>query len=141
MLSYQQFNQIAKGITYNDIIKTAKERLMKGESSTSDYRETHTVGHIIRKSSIDLRQNNNSFYDSNNDLYKIKYTNKNNNRKKHAKNRKFAVYIGNVKIFSINHLSKYKSVRAMTNIARFMFKRNIFDDLYKIKKDDVNDEV
>ncbi|ORX84748.1 ankyrin [Anaeromyces robustus] len=135
MLSYQQFNQIAKGITYNDIIKSARERLIKGENTSNEY---HPISHIIQKSSIDLRNNNNSFFD-NNDFMKLKY---NKNRESmNMKKKKVAVFLSNMKILVVNRLSNYKSVRAMTNIAKFMFKRNIFDDLYKIKKNDINSEV
>ncbi|ORX54748.1 ankyrin [Piromyces finnis] len=140
MLSYQQFNQIAKGVTYNDIIKSAKEKLMKGENSSFDDQETQNIGRIIQKSTIDLRQNSNDFYASTNDLYKFKNTTK-SNKKVHIKNKKYAVFFSNIKIFGIKHLSKYKSFNAISNIARFMFKRKIFDDLYKVKKNDMSNEV
>jgi len=139
MLSYQQFTQIAKGITYNDIIKSAKDRLIKGENSINDYRQNHSLGHIIRKSSIDLRDNH-DYYDSANNLMKIRHGSKESSRS-HIKNKKVAAFLCNIKIFGINRLSKYKTVRAMTNIAKFLFKRNIFDDLYKIKRNDMNSEV
>jgi len=139
MLLFQQLNQIAKGVTYNDIIKSAKEKLIKGDNTVSDYTQTHTHGHVIRKSSIDLRHNQ-DFFDSTNNLMKIKNGSK-ESFNSNIKNKKIATFLCNVKLFSMNRLSKYKTVRAMTNIAKFMFKRNIFDDLYKIKKNDMNSEV
>jgi len=135
MLLYQQLTQIAKGITYNDIIKSAKDRLIKGDNTVNDYTQTH----VIRKSSIDLRHNQ-DFFDSTNNLMKIKNGSK-ESFNSNIKNKKIATFLCNIKLFGMNRLSKYKTVRAMTNIAKFMFKRNVFDDLYKIKKNDINSEV
>jgi len=140
MLAYQQFKQIAKGITYNDFIKSARERLIKGEVENTENKSHHSLRHIIRKSSIDLRNTSNSFFDSTNDLMKFKYSNL-KNKKSSLKNKKMIIFISNLKLYTVDRLSKYTFVRSITNIAKFMFKRNIFDDLYKIKKNDINSEV
>jgi len=141
MLSYQQFTQIAKGITYNDIIKSARERLIKGESDDDKYSH-HSIGHIIRKSSIDLRNTSNAFFDSTNDIMKIKYGSGSiKSKKSNINNKKIMLFFNNLKLYTVDRLSRYRFVRSVTNIAKFMFKRNVFDDLYKIKKNDINSEV
>jgi len=146
MLSYQQFTQIAKGITYNDIIKSARERLIRGESEDNMNESNYSLSNIIQKSSIDLRQTGNSIFDSTGDFMKLKYTSSNisikskpNSSIKH--NKKFVVFYNNLKLRTVDRFKKYKAVRAMVNIGRFMFKRNIYDDLYKIKKNDINPEI
>ncbi|ORY82862.1 hypothetical protein LY90DRAFT_375575 [Neocallimastix californiae] len=181
LLSYQQFNQIAKGITYNDLIKSAREKLIKGENidgedvdedddeeeeeeeegegegeggehNNHSYSHSHSqsrshshisLHHIIRKSSIDLRNTNNAFFDSTNDFMKFKYSHEGSFKSNTSslKSKKMVVFLNHIKLCTVDRLSKYKFVRATINIAKFMFKRNIFDDLYKIKKNDISSEV